>query len=66
MFIASTRLIEKPSLDKAMGENANPFYKTTEIKEPIGHIDRFISNQADEFEEYDLPTKKGRTYGLLK
>ncbi|MEH6306659.1 glycoside hydrolase family 95 protein [Olivibacter sp. CPCC 100613] len=64
--IAKDRLVGKLFLEKAKAENSNPLYKVADIKEPIGRIDQFASNQLDEFEEYDLSTKKGKTYDIME
>lgn len=63
--IANTKLANELSLEKARGENPNPLYKISEIKAPIGHVNLLPSNSL-EFEEYDLVTKKGKTYDILK
>lgn len=64
--IASAKMVDKLAVEKAIGENSNLLYKVPEIKEPISHIGQLAANYTEEFEEYDLPTKKGKTYFLLK
>jgi hypothetical protein len=59
-------MVDKLAVEKAIGENSNLLYKVPEIKEPISHIGKLAANYTEEFEEYDLPTKKGKTYFLLK
>ena len=64
--VAANRLNDQLSLKQTAGTNPNPLYKVFEIKEPINHIGKTSSDQAYEFGEYDLPTKKGKTYDILR
>lgn len=65
--VANHRLATKLSLGRAVGENNNPFYKIVQLKEPIVHSSVTTgSDNTFEFEEYDLSTKKGKTYDILR
>ncbi|MFC6098877.1 glycoside hydrolase family 95 protein [Olivibacter domesticus] len=63
--VADNRLNDQLSLKQAVGINPNPLYKVLEIKEPISRVNQSTSNPI-EFEEYDLSTKKGKTYDILR
>jgi len=64
--VADNRLNDQLSLKQAVGTNSNPLYKVFEIKEPINHTGKTSSDQAYEVGEYDLLTKKGKTYDILR
>lgn len=51
----------------AKGANPNPFYKVHEIKEPIVNPEANVATvELPKFAVFDLATKKGRTYHVIK